>query len=220
MNDAQHGFTPGRSTESAWAKVKEYVRSSECKYVLGVFVDFKGAFDNLEWKGVLERMSEIRCEKMALWKSYFHGRRACMIGVNKVVWRNIERGCPQGSICGPFIWNLMMDVLLWKLGECGCKCVSYVGDLLLIVEGQSRVEVKQMVTDWMRILYEWGENIGMSVSDSKTVTMLMKGSMAESRRQIVGINGKVIKYVECVKYLGVWVSERMHFKVNLDRMKT
>ena len=220
MNDAQHGFRRGRSTESAWAKVKEYVRSSECKYVLGVFVDFKGAFDNLEWKRVLERMSEIGCEEMALWKSYFQGRRACMIGVNEVVWRNVERGCPQGSICGPFIWNLMMDVLLWKLDECGCKCVAYADDLLLIVEGQSRVEVERMGTDWMRIVYEWGENIGVSVSDSKTVTMLMKGSMAESRRQIVRINGKVIKYVECVKYLGVWVSERMHFKVNLDRMKT
>ena len=32
-------------------------------------------------------------------------------------------------------------------------------------------------------------------------------------------NGKFMKYVECVKYLGVWVSEWMHFKVNLDRLK-
>ena len=59
MNDAQHVFRRGRSMESAWAKVKEYVRSSVCKHVLGVFVDFKGAFDNLEWKRVLERISEI-----------------------------------------------------------------------------------------------------------------------------------------------------------------
>ena len=40
MNDAQHVFRRGRSMESAWAKVKEYVRSSVCKYVLEVFVDF------------------------------------------------------------------------------------------------------------------------------------------------------------------------------------
>ena len=40
MNDAQHGSRRGRCTESAWAKVKEYVRSSVCKYVLEVFVDF------------------------------------------------------------------------------------------------------------------------------------------------------------------------------------
>ena len=133
------------------------------------------------WNGrVLERMSEIGCEEMALWKSYFQGRRACMIGVNYVVWRNVEGGYPQGSICGPFIWNLIMDVLLWKLDECGCKCVAYADDLLLIVEGQSRVEVERMGTDWMRIVYEWGENIGVSMSDSKTVTMLMKGSTSEA----------------------------------------
>ena len=127
--------------------MKEDVRSSEYKYVLGVFVDFIGAFDNLEWKRVLERMSEIGCEEMALWNSYFQGRRAFIIGVIEVVWRNVERGCPQGSICGPFIWNLMMDVLLWKLDECECKCVAYADDLLLILEGQSRVKVDRMGTD-------------------------------------------------------------------------
>ena len=47
MNDAQHRFRRGRSTESVWARVKVYVRMSECKYILGVFIDFKGAFDNL-----------------------------------------------------------------------------------------------------------------------------------------------------------------------------
>ena len=65
--------------------MKEDVRSSEYKYVLGVFVDFIGAFDNLEWKRVLERMSEIGCEEMALWNSYFQGRRAFIIGVIEVV---------------------------------------------------------------------------------------------------------------------------------------
>lgn len=48
MHDAQHtqhGFREGRMTESA--QVKEYVVGSESKYVLGLFVDFVRAFDNL-----------------------------------------------------------------------------------------------------------------------------------------------------------------------------
>lgn len=84
MNDAQHGFRRGRSTESAWAREKDYVRMSGCKYVLE-FVDFKGAFDNLEWMRVIEKLREIGCEEMSLWKSYFQGRKACMFGVNEVV---------------------------------------------------------------------------------------------------------------------------------------
>ena len=83
-----------------------------------LFVNFKSAFDNLEWTRVIEKLREIGCEEMSLWKSYFQGRRACMVDV---LWKKVERGCPQGSICGPFIWNLMMDELLWKLDESGCK---------------------------------------------------------------------------------------------------
>ena len=105
MNDAQHGFRRGRSTESAWATVKEYVRSSERKYVLGVFVDFKGAFDNLECMRVLERMSEIGYEEKALWRSYFQGRRAGMIGVNEVVWRK----CRKGLSTGVHLWFIYLE---------------------------------------------------------------------------------------------------------------
>ena len=121
-----------------------------------------------------------------------------MVAVNDVVWKKVERGCPQGSICGPFIWNLMMDELLWKLDESGCKCFAYA-DLLRIVEGQSRVEIERKGTDWKGMVREWGVNVGVGVSEGKTVTMLLKGSMAVSRRPCVRMNGKLIRYSECVK---------------------
>ena len=104
MNEAQHVFPRGRSTGSAWRCVRGYVQGSECKYVLGVFVDFVGAFDNLERLRVIEKLESVGCEEMSLWRSNFQERSVCMVRVN-VVWRKVEHGCPQGSICGPFIWN-------------------------------------------------------------------------------------------------------------------
>lgn len=35
-----------------------------------------------------------------------------------------------------------MDELLWRLCENGCKVVAYADDLLLLVEGQSRMELE------------------------------------------------------------------------------
>lgn len=46
MHDAQHGFREDRMMEIA--RVKEYMVGSESKYMLSLFVDFVGAFDNLE----------------------------------------------------------------------------------------------------------------------------------------------------------------------------
>lgn len=67
------------------------------------------------------------------------------------------------------------------------------------------MEIERKGTEWMSIVSEWGENV--CVSEDKTVIVLLKGGMAESRRPCVQMNGKLIKYAECVKYLGVSMSE-------------
>lgn len=219
MCDMQFGFMRGRSTEDAWNRATEWVNDSDKKYVLGVFVDFKGAFDNLEWNCVLEKLREIGCEELGLWESYFSERKVCMVGENEIIWKDVRRGCPQGSVCGPFVWNLMLDDLLWRLCERECKVVAYADDLLLMVEGQNRVELERKGTEWMKIVSAWSEKVGVSVSESKTVMMFLKGRMAGSRHPNVRVNGKCMKYVKCVKYLGIWMSERMNFKVHLERLR-
>ncbi|KMQ89014.1 reverse [Lasius niger] len=139
--DAQYGFVRGRSTEGAWNRVQEWVSGSESKYVLGVFVDFQGAFDNLEWDCVIQKLREIGCEEIGLWESYFR---------------------------------------------------------------RNRVELERKGTEWMKMVYEWGVRVGVSVSESKTVLMFMKGGMAGKRHPSVRVNGRSVKYASCVKYLGVW----------------
>lgn len=84
--------------ESAWARVKDCVRMRECKYVFGMFMDFKG--DNLEQMRGIEKLHKIGYEKMSLWRGYIQQTRTRMIGVNEVVWKNVGRDCPQRSICG------------------------------------------------------------------------------------------------------------------------
>jgi len=67
--NAQYGFKANRSIEGAWSQVIKWVSGSDSKYVLGIFVDFKGAFDNLEWKCVLDKLREVECNEMGLWES-------------------------------------------------------------------------------------------------------------------------------------------------------
>lgn len=142
-----------------------------------------------------------------------------MTGARKSVWKEVQRGCPQGFIYDPFIWNLMMDELLWRLRGCECKVVAYADDLLLIVEGQSRVELERMGTEWMDIVCDWSLIVGMSVSESKTVCMLMKGIMSSTRHPIVCANGKRVSYASCVKYLDVRMGERMSFKLHFECLR-
>jgi len=86
---------------------KNTVPNSRTMRVLGIFVDFKGAFDNVEWSAVLNRLTKIGCREIGLWRSYFSGRSASIVGKYEAATVSVTRGCPQGSISEPFIWNLL-----------------------------------------------------------------------------------------------------------------
>lgn len=40
----QFSLTTGKSVEDAWLRVRNFTKESSSKYVLGVFIDFKGGF--------------------------------------------------------------------------------------------------------------------------------------------------------------------------------
>ena len=217
-SEFQFGFREGRSVEDAWMHVRRCVSDSSDRYVLGIFVDFKGAFDHLSWGSVMRRLEEVGCRELALWESYFSGRKACVVGASDTVWKDVVRGCPQGSICGPFIWNIMMDPLLRQLGRTFKVC-AYADDLLILVEGQSRAELEAKGEEVMRCVCEWGESAGVEVAMDKTVMMLLKGRLSRNRPPLIRSGNFSLRYVTEVKYLGIMMGERMNFLVHLAHVR-
>jgi len=72
---------------------------------IGIFVDFK----RFERSAVLDRLVDVGCREIHLWKSYFSGRSASIISSYIAATLAVTRGSPQGSVIGPFIWNLLMS---------------------------------------------------------------------------------------------------------------
>ena len=219
ISASQFGFTRGKSTVDAWKRVQEGVSRSGKKYVLGIYVDFKGAFDNLSWHAIIAKLAEVECDELKLWISYFECRKVCMVGKNERVWKTVNRGCPQGSKSGPAIWNLMINDLLLALEREGCGVVAFADDLTILVEGDSRAELERAGTVYVRHCSEWGERVGVSVSVRKTECILLKGSLSLNRPPHIRLNDSAIKYVTRVKHLGIWVGERMNFRPHLEYLR-
>jgi len=214
----QFGFRPGRCVEDAWMHAKNTVANSRERRVLGIFVDFKGAFDNVEWSAVLDRLVEVGCREIDLWKSYFSGRSASIISRYEAATVAVTRGCPQGSVSGPFIWNLLMDVLLQRL-EPHCALSAFADDLLLFVDGNSRADLERKGEQLMDIVGAWGAEVGVSVSTSKTAIMLLKGQLSRTRRPTVRFAGASLPYVTKCRYLGILVGERLSFLPHISALR-
>lgn len=88
----QFGFTAGKSTVDAWLTVVDYVRRRSSKYVLELFIDFTGAFNNISWDAILRRLVEISARDLELWKSYFRGRKVTIEGHMWPVYLEFDDG--------------------------------------------------------------------------------------------------------------------------------
>lgn len=214
----QFGFRPGRCVEDAWSHVLSSVEASSAQYVLGIFIDFKGAFDNVEWNAALRRLTDLGCREVGVWRSFFSDRKASVVSSFGEVSVDVTRGCPQGSISGPFIWNILMDVLLRRL-EAHCTFSAYADDLLLLVEGNSRLQLELKGAQLMEIVGGWGIEVGVSVSATKTVTMLLKGKLSANRPPAVRFAGANLRYVEVCRYLGITVGERLSFLPHISSLR-
>lgn len=223
-NECQFGFRRNKCTEDAWIRMKELVRMNDNKHVAGVFVDFKGAFDNLLWRVCLRKLHEIGStgEEMDLWYDYFNERKVCMVSSVDEVWKEVKRGCPQGSIGGPNLWNLCMNELLDDLERENVSVVAYADDVVLVIGARTRNELEERIGERMKMVYDWGMNAGVEVSEGKTVCMILKGGMNMLNRRVkidVNRNVKSLKFVEKVKYLGVWMGVNMDYKVHVKGMR-
>ena len=140
MNLCQFGFTPQINKVDAVMSLKETVQESikEGLYVALISLDVKGAFDAAWWPSILMSLREARCHRnlYELSKSYFCDRTATLTLNSMSTQRNINKGCPQGSCCGPGYWNIQYNSLLNIEYNQHTKVQAFADDFLMIVRGK------------------------------------------------------------------------------------
>ena len=78
------------------------------------------------------------------------------------------RGCPQGGLLSPQLWNLTVNELLWDLNEAGYYSIGYADDIAIIIRGKFPSTVSEVLQNELKIL----ENrTKISVNPNKTSIM-------------------------------------------------
>lgn len=113
---------------------------------------------------------------MRLLESYLSGRQVTFSRQSVFLRRALSQGCPQGSILGPSLWNLVFDELLFLLaGDCGLA-IAYADDLALVVSADSRRLLEEALQRLIDLMLEWLSRNRHSISQGKSVAVLLRGS--------------------------------------------
>lgn len=206
---SQHGFRKGRSTTSAILELQRAVGEATDKYVLGIFVDIRGAFDNVWWPAVMQELRLRGCSPVLfnLLLSYFDGRSVVYEEGHRRATRGITKGCPQGSVLGPRLWNVLFDAILRSLEVHNAGLVAYADDLVVLVRGSSRASIEARAAAVVEELVSRCGAVKLQIAGNKTVMMLLKGRLV-GRNPVVRVGGERLAYVRSFRYLGVTFGER------------
>ena len=143
LDDSQFGFRQGHSTVHAIQHSVNLINQSHKahKHVIGIFLDLSKAFDTLDHKILLEKLSNYGIRGIAhkLLLSYLSNRRQCTNFLGECSeLKSIEFGVPQGSVLGPLLFLLYINDIVNCINDENCDLVLYADDTNVFVADISK----------------------------------------------------------------------------------
>jgi hypothetical protein len=220
MNRNQYGFTPQKSAIDAAIEIKEYLEEGirEGKIAILVSLDVTQAFDSAWWPNILMTLKNYKCPKnlYILARSYFSERTAILSTSSIQIEKEVSKGCPQGSCCGPAFWNIQFNALLNLNYEKQTKMAAFADDLIMAVKAESIREAENIANIEMGKITRWAKNNKINFNENKSKVMLItRRKRKENKRIAIYMENKRLEQVETLKYLGIIIDSKINFKEHI-----
>ena len=221
-DEAQYGFRKGRSMENCMHDmlVKLNAMKMEYAYVAVILLDIRGAFDHVYHHRVISEMVNRDVPKflIALIADYFRGRKVTVATAG----RSVDRGCPQGSVLGPALWNVVYDIILRILRLLGVVVFAFADDTLLLIPAQYANELQSRIDVIMELIMEEYKKLVLTLNYDKTAILLFESYPTQLRHDpdwvidMINIAGHPIEPQSTMKYLGIIFDKKLTFIEHLN----
>lgn len=218
LNENQHGFVKGKSTISALDCMMRAIGESNSKHVILVALDIGGAFDTLWWPYLLMKLRErsLPYDLYSILRSYLSNRKLILEVNDDQEERTVSLGCPQGSVIGPLMWNLVVDELLSLVLPPNTSLIAFADDITLLVEANSRAGLENTFHETWRSIALWAERAKLTFSKDKTKAIQVKGNL-ERRTPVLRMDQQnTVTFKKTIKILGFTLDSKLNF---LDHAK-
>ena len=211
----QFGFRKLHSSCMAlMALMDKLISSLENKeFVIGIFLDFSKAFDNVDHDILLCKLSHygIRGNALKWIESYLSNRKQFVTynGVSSVS-KAIVCGVPQGSVLGPLLFLIYINDLCAV-----CKNTTpilFADDTNLFSSGTDLQLLESQINEDLVQISLWLKVNKLSLNIKKTHYMVFTRSKIRNIQLAINIDDESIDEVRSTKFLGVVIDNKLNWK--------
>lgn len=218
LSHRQFGFLPNTSTEDSVRSLLRDVENARTYFNVAavVAIDIKGAFDNINWKHLTDelRRYQLPCYLQAVVGNFLKNRKVTS-GSASVC---LEKGCPQGSVIGPLIWNLAYNYVLDHFNGGGVSVNCYADDTVFVVGANSPVRLSRKIGEILDEAVVMLAQGGLELSAEKTEVVVFTGYQLKYNSVLTvpyRVLGKKRRSTSNLKYLGLMIDCKLSWDIHI-----
>jgi hypothetical protein len=215
----QFGFRAKHSTNQALIDITENVKSAldNKMHACGIFVDLQKAFDTVNHKILLDKLSHYGIRGIANdWFSSYLSNRTQYVSIlgfdSKIM--SVPHGVPQGSVLGPLLFLIYINDLHNAIKF--SKVYHFADDTNLLHIDKSKKKIQKQVNIDLKLLYKWLLANKISLNCSKTELIFFHAPGESVPDMKIKMNGLRIYPSSHIKYLGVYLDATLSGKHHCD----